>query len=58
MSTIRFFLDEDVWPGLAVVLREHSFDAIHAYELERGEISDADDGLSHPFGRGIILPGR
>lgn len=42
MSMIRFFLDEDVWPGLAVVLREHGVDAIHAYEVERGELSDAD----------------
>jgi hypothetical protein len=42
MSKIRLFLDEDVWPGLAVALREYDFDAVHAYEMERGGIPDAD----------------
>jgi predicted nuclease of predicted toxin-antitoxin system len=42
MSKIRLFLDEDVWPGLAVALREYGFDAVHAYEMERGGIPDAD----------------
>jgi hypothetical protein len=42
MRAIRLFLDEDVWPGLAVVLREHGFDVMHAYEVERGGMSDAN----------------
>ena len=42
MSAIRLFLDEDVWPGLAPLLREHGFDVAHAYEVERGGMSDAD----------------
>ena len=42
MSKIRLFLDEDVWPGLAVALREYGFDVVHAYEMERGGIPDAD----------------
>ena len=42
MSTIRLFLDEDVWPGLAVALREKRFDVVHAYEVGRGGMSDAD----------------
>ena len=42
MSTIRLFLDEDVWPGLAVALREKRFDIMHAYEVGRGGMSDAD----------------
>jgi hypothetical protein len=42
MSAIRLFLDEDVWPDLAAVLREHGFDAVHVYEVERGGMSDAD----------------
>ncbi|GAB4536039.1 MAG: DUF5615 family PIN-like protein [Anaerolineae bacterium] len=55
MSTIRLFLDEDVWPGLAVVLREHSFDVLHAYEVERGEMSDADQlAYSAQEGRAIL----
>ena len=55
MSTIRLFLDEDVWPGLAVVLWEQNFDARHAYELERGGISDADQlAYSAQEGRAIL----
>lgn len=42
MSAIRLLLDEDVWMGLAVVLREHGFDAVHVYEVERGGMPDAD----------------
>ena len=42
MSKIGLFLDEDVWPGLAVALREYGFDVVHAYEMERGGIPDAD----------------
>jgi hypothetical protein len=42
MSKIRLFLDEDVWPGLAVALREYGFDVVHAYEMERGGTPDAD----------------
>jgi hypothetical protein len=42
MSPIRLFLDEDVWPGLAVALRERGFDTVHAYEVKRGGMSDAD----------------
>jgi predicted nuclease of predicted toxin-antitoxin system len=42
MSAARLFLDEDVWPGLAIALREHGFDVVHAYEAERGGMSDAD----------------
>ena len=42
MSTIRLFLDEDVWLGLASALRERGFDARHVYEVQRGELSDAN----------------
>lgn len=42
VSTIKLFLDEDVWLGLARTLRERGFDAVHVYEIERGELSDAD----------------
>ena len=42
MSAIRLFLDEDVWPGLAPPLRERGFDVVHAHEVERGGMSDAD----------------
>ena len=42
MSAIRLFLDEDVWPGLAIALREHGFDVVHVHEAKRGGMSDAD----------------
>jgi predicted nuclease of predicted toxin-antitoxin system len=55
MSTIRLFLDEDVWPGLAVVLRERGFDVVHAYEVERGGMPDADQlAYSAQEGRAIL----
>ena len=42
MSAIRLLLDEDVWAGLAITLRERGFDAVHVYEAGRGGMSDAD----------------
>jgi predicted nuclease of predicted toxin-antitoxin system len=55
MSTIRLFLDEDVWPGLATLLRERGFDVVHAYEVERGGMSDADQlAYSAQEGRTIL----
>ncbi len=42
MDVIRLYLDEDVWPGLAVALRERGFDAVHTYEVGRGGLPDRD----------------
>ncbi len=42
MSDIALFLDEDVWLGLASVLRENGFNAIHVYECKRGGLSDPE----------------
>lgn len=42
MSAIKLYLDEDVWPGLAAALRERGFDVVHAYEVDRGGVSDPD----------------
>jgi predicted nuclease of predicted toxin-antitoxin system len=42
MSTIRLLLDEDVWLGLAKTLRKRGYDALHVYEVQRGELPDAD----------------
>ena len=42
MSAIKLLLDEDVWLGLAVALRERGFEALHVYEAGRGGIPDAD----------------
>lgn len=39
---IKLLLDEDVWPGLASVLRERGFDAVHVSEVQRGGLPDAD----------------
>lgn len=41
MSTVRLLLVEDVWPGLAVALRERGYDVIHAHDVERGGLDDA-----------------
>ncbi len=55
MSTIRLFLDEDVWPGLAVALRERGFDVVHAYEVERGGMSDVNQlAYAAEGGRAIL----
>ena len=35
-NSIRLFIDEDVWLGLAEALRERGFDAVHVYEVDRG----------------------
>ena len=40
MSKIRLYLDEDVHPKIAFLLRERGFDAISAQEIEKREISD------------------
>ena len=42
MNEPSLFLDEDVWLGLASVLRKHGFDAIHVYECKRGGLSDPE----------------
>jgi hypothetical protein len=39
-SSIRLFLDEDVWLGLAEALREKGFEAVHVYEVDRGSLND------------------
>ena len=54
MSVIRLFLDEDVWLGLAATLRERDFDVMHVYEVERGEMSDADQ-LAYAAGQGRAI---
>jgi predicted nuclease of predicted toxin-antitoxin system len=54
-KTIRLFLDEDVWPGLAAALRERGFDAVHAHEVERGGLPDADQlAYAAQAGRAIL----
>ena len=42
MSRTKLLLDEDVWLGLAGTLRDRGFDVVHVYEVQRGEMSDAD----------------
>lgn len=39
---IRLFVDEDVWLGLAAVLRQKGFDAVHVYEVARGSLDDRE----------------
>lgn len=54
-KTVRLFLDEDVWPGLAEALRERGFDAVHAHEVERGGLPDAGQlAYAAQVGRAIL----
>jgi len=41
-NSIRLFIDEDVWLGLAAALRERGFDVLHVYEVARGSLSDRE----------------
>ena len=55
MSTIQLFLDEDVWPGMAVVLRGQGFDVVHVYEAGRGGRPDADQlAFAAQAGRALL----
>jgi predicted nuclease of predicted toxin-antitoxin system len=55
MSDIALFLDEDVWLGLAVALRQRGFDAVHVYECERGGLSDPEQlAYAAQEGRAIL----
>jgi hypothetical protein len=54
-ETISIYLDEDVWLGLAATLRERGFDVLHAYEVERGGLPDADQlAYAAQAGRAIL----
>lgn len=44
--TIRLFVDEDVWNGLAAALRETGYDAISVAEAGRKGFTD-EDQLAH-----------
>lgn len=39
---VKLFLDEDVHSGLAHVLRKRGYDVVHAQELDRKGLSDAE----------------
>lgn len=47
MSLIRIYLDEDVRPLLATVLRERGYDAVSAVEHGRLSIPDADHEVGY-----------
>jgi predicted nuclease of predicted toxin-antitoxin system len=40
MNSIRLLLDEDVWRGLAIVLREAGYDAVSINDLDRKGYDD------------------
>jgi uncharacterized protein with PIN domain len=42
VNRIKLYLDADVHPRIALVLRERGFDALSAQEIERKEISDEE----------------
>lgn len=55
MDAIRLYLDEDVFPLLAKVLRDRGFDVVSAHDLRRLSLSDADHlDFSIREGRAIL----
>ena len=42
MDSIKLFLDEDVWTGLAAALREAGYDAVSVNQVGRKGLSDED----------------
>jgi hypothetical protein len=55
MATAQLYLDEDIWLGLASAGRSQGFDLIHAYEVERGGLSDAEQlAYAIEHGRAIV----
>jgi predicted nuclease of predicted toxin-antitoxin system len=42
MSTLRLYLDEDVWHGLATVLRQYGYDVIHTHEINANGRGDSE----------------
>lgn len=42
MSEIKLLLDEDVWAGLTIALRDEGFDVIHVSEVGRTGLSDPE----------------
>lgn len=51
---VRLYLDEDVRPGVARLLRERGFDALSAHELGRTGFSDPDH-LDYATKEGRVL---
>lgn len=55
MAAIKLLIDEDVWLGLALALREAGYDAIAITELDRKGLSDqAQMTFAVTEGRAII----
>lgn len=54
MDAIRLYLDEDVYPLLANVLRDRGFDAVSAHELGRTSLPDSDH-LEYATREGRVL---
>ena len=54
MGVIRLYLDEDVSPLLAVVLRDRGFDAVSAHELGRTSLPDSNH-LNYATREGRVL---
>jgi hypothetical protein len=41
-ESIRLYIDEDVWGGLAKALREHGYEALDVHEAKREALSDEE----------------
>jgi hypothetical protein len=39
-SPVKLYLDEHIWRELTQRLRDHGYDALHVYDVDRGGLSD------------------
>ena len=51
---VRLYIDADVTPALARLLREHGFDAISAHEVGNAKLADADQ-MTHAASQGRAI---
>ena len=42
MTTLKLYIDEDIWAGLAAELRQRGYDAINVYEADREELENEE----------------
>jgi len=55
VASIRLFLDEDVWVGLATALRQAGYDAVSVDEMGRKGLADEDQmAFAAAEGRAIL----
>ena len=52
---MKYYLDEDLSPKIAEILRKHNIDAISAHEIGMVEVTDIEQlDLAHPDYRALF----